>query len=90
MDASSIQGRLNARSGPLLPQHAALLKASAISDEVAAERGYRSVTVKAELTRLGFSERAARVPALLLPVHGVTGEIVLFQIRADAPRIESG
>ena len=46
-------------SDGLLPQHVALLRASAISDAVAAARGYRSVTVKAELTRLGFSERQA-------------------------------
>jgi hypothetical protein len=64
-------------SGGLLPQHAALLTASAISGKVAEARGYRSVIVKAELTRLGFSDRQARAPALLLPVHGVTGEIAL-------------
>ena len=74
----------------LLPQHAALLTASAISAQVVHSRGYRSITVKAELTRLGFSDRQARVPALLLPVHGVTGEIALFQIRPDEPRIVDG
>ena len=77
-------------SDGLLPQHAALLSASAISPEVAAARGYRSVTVKAELTRLGFSDRQARVPALLLPIHGVTSEIALYQTRADEPRIVDG
>jgi hypothetical protein len=77
-------------SGGLLPQHAALLTASAITDEVAEARGYRSVTVKAELTRLGFSDRQARAPALLLPVHGATGGIALYQIRPDEPRIVDG
>src|SRR3990172_5566869 len=50
-------------SPDLRPQHAALLTASAISDEVAKARGYRSVTVKAELTELGFSSTHARGPA---------------------------
>lgn len=41
--------------GDLLPQHAELIKHSAISPEVAAARGYRSVTTKAQLRQLGFS-----------------------------------
>jgi hypothetical protein len=72
----------------LLPHHARLLAASAISGAVAEARGYRSVTTKAELTRLGFSGRQARVPALLVPVWGVTGEIALHQIRPDEPRFD--
>jgi len=39
-------------SNTLLPQHAALLEASAISDEVGDARGYRSVVHKARLTEL--------------------------------------
>jgi hypothetical protein len=74
----------------MLPQHAALLTASAITDEVAKARGYRSVEQKARLTELGFSERQARVPALLIPVWNVHGEIALYQTRADEPRIVDG
>ncbi|CAN5681894.1 hypothetical protein BH23CHL8_BH23CHL8_28820 [soil metagenome] len=74
----------------LLPQHAALLTASAISDEVARTRGYRSVEQKARLTELGFSSMQARVPALLIPVWDVHGETVLYQIRPDIPRIADG
>jgi hypothetical protein len=74
----------------LLPHHAELLRASAISDAVATARGYRSVTKKAELLRLRFSERQARVPALLLPVWDVTGRIALYQARPDEPRVETG
>jgi hypothetical protein len=74
----------------LLPQHAALLRASAIEPEVAAARGYRSVTSRAEATRLGFSEAQARVPALLLPVHDVTGQIRTHQLRPDEPRVGRG
>jgi hypothetical protein len=57
----------------LVPDHAALLAASAISDIIARARGYRSVTTKAELLELGFSAIQARVPALLIPVWGVGG-----------------
>lgn len=74
----------------LLPQHVELLKASAISDEVAAARGYRSVESKAELISLGFNRTQARPPALLLPVWGVTGEVVNYQVRPDQPRIRNG
>src|SRR5262245_25489117 len=35
-------------------QHRKLLEESAISAEVAAERGYRTVTTRSELSRLGF------------------------------------
>jgi hypothetical protein len=74
----------------LLPQHAALLTASAIADEVAEARGYRSVEQKARLTELGFSPTQARVPALLIPIWNVGGEIALYQTRADGPRIVEG
>lgn len=72
----------------LLPQHAALLAASAISEDVAKARGYRSVEKKSELKGLGFTASQCRVPALLLPVWGVHGEIVNYQIRPDNPRID--
>ncbi|MFI5258792.1 MAG: DUF3854 domain-containing protein [Candidatus Limnocylindrales bacterium] len=74
----------------LLPQHAALLTASAISEEIAQARGYRSLEQKARLTELGFSPTQARVPALLIPIWNVGGEIALYQARADEPRIVDG
>ena len=70
----------------LLPQHAALIRGSAISDEVAAARGYRSVEQKARLTELGFSQAQARVPALLIPIIGVQGDIVLYRGSATGRR----
>src|SRR5439155_19294728 len=76
--------------GRLLPRHAVLLWASAIALEVAAARGYRSVTTRAAATRLGFSEAQARVPALLLPVQDATGEVRTHQIRPDEPRLVRG
>ena len=82
--------RVPASSDGLLPQHAALLTASAIRDEVAFARGYRSVDQKARLIELGFSSTQARVPALLIPIWNVNGEIALYQTRADEPRIVDG
>jgi hypothetical protein len=82
-------GRAEERA--LLPQHQALIDASAISPEVAATRGYWSATTKAELRRLGFSDRQCGVPALVLPVwSGVRGEIGSYQARPDRPRIGRG
>lgn len=60
---------------------------SGISPEVIAARGYRTVTVKAELKRLGFSDRQCLTPGLLLPVWDLNGEIATYQFRADQPRI---
>jgi hypothetical protein len=74
----------------LLLQHRKLIEDSGISEEVATARGYRSVTTRAELKRLGFADSQCRVPALLLPVYGVGGEIVSYQIRPDMPRIRDG
>ncbi|MGC4105373.1 MAG: hypothetical protein QM753_03315 [Thermomicrobiales bacterium] len=74
----------------LLPQHQALIDGSGIDPEVAAARGYRSVTTKAEMQRLGFSASQARVPALLIPVHDVHGQIATYQARPDEPRIREG
>lgn len=72
----------------LLPQHAALIEASAISPEVARARGYRSVESRAELRRLGFSDRQCQAPALLIPIWSVAGEVGNYQIRPDEPRVD--
>ncbi len=53
-------------------------------------RDYRTVTTRAELLRLGFSDAQARVPALLIPVWSVHGDVGLYQLRPDHPRILSG
>lgn len=72
----------------LRPEHLALLKGSAISDQVARQRGYRSVTSKAELKRLGFSDRQARTPALLIPIWDVHGQVATYQARPNDPRVD--
>ena len=73
----------------LLPHHADRLRDSAITPEVARTRGYRSVEKKSELEELGFSRPQRRVPALLIPIWNVRGEIALHQIRPDNPRRKS-
>lgn len=75
----------------LLPQHAALITASGITPAVAAARGYRTITHAIDAATLGFNPaQAARVPALLLPVHGVGGGVVTYQLRPDQPRERDG
>jgi DNA polymerase I len=75
------------RAKQLIPQHQTLLKVSAIRDEVARARGYWSATKKAELAELGFGPSQQRVPALVVPVWGITGEVVTYQARPDHPRV---
>ncbi|MDR4469112.1 MAG: DUF3854 domain-containing protein [Nitrospira sp.] len=70
----------------LLPQHLALIDASGIAPEIAMARGYRSVTTAKELAELGFSHVQQRVPALLIPIHNVMGDVALHQSRPDHPR----
>ena len=73
----------------LLPQHQALLDASAISPEVAHARGYRSVTEKRELAQImPASQQLA--PGLLIPLHNVYGEQPAYQLRPDEPRVVDG
>src|SRR5581483_235786 len=88
--ATRSRGRGPARVLMLLPQHQRLIDASAIAADVAAARGYRSVTTKAELVRLGFGDRQAIVPTLLVPVWDAWGNLATYQHRPDAPRVVNG
>lgn len=73
--------------GELLPQHRRQLVESGIDPAVARARGYRSITESSELSKLGFApQQAALVPGLLIPIHGVCGDIALHQFRPDKPR----
>jgi len=74
----------------LATHHREHLQGSAISPDVIAERGYRTVTTKAELARLGFGRTQQNVPALLMPIHNTRGERVLYQSRPDEPRLKDG
>src|SRR5262249_46326481 len=70
----------------LLPQHAELIKESAISEEVATERGYFSVSRPKDLEGM-FPKSQQRAPALVIPLHDVSGERFSFQLRPDNPRV---
>jgi putative DNA primase/helicase len=74
----------------LAPNHAKMIEDSAITPEVSAARGYFTARTKAELKRLGFADYQRLPPALVVPVYGVTGEIVTYQHRPDRPRIKKG
>jgi hypothetical protein len=60
---------------------------SGIKPKVIQARGYCTAKTKIELASLGFSKAQQNVPALLLPIHGVNGGIVNYQLRPDSPRI---
>src|SRR5215210_3730768 len=66
-----------------------LLEESGISPAVVAERGYYRAKTKAELARLGFSERQRRAVALVIPMYSPAGELVTHQIKPDSPRENS-
>ncbi len=70
----------------LLPHHQALLAASAITDPVAAARGYRSAAHADDLRPFGFGASQRR-PGLLIPIRGVDGPVVTHQLRPDRPRL---
>jgi Domain of unknown function (DUF3854) len=60
---------------------------SGITPEVIEVRGYRTAKTKAELATLGFSKIQQSQDTLVLPLHGVSGEILSYQLRPDHPRI---
>ena len=71
----------------LLAHHARLLEESGIDPRVARERGYQSAKTKTALAELGFKREQCRVPALLVPVWDVWGEVATYQTRPDEPRV---
>ena len=58
---------------------------SAISNEVIAARGWKSITA-AESSEYGFQDYQSR-SGLLVPSYGCDGELKGHQLRADEPRI---
>ncbi len=80
-------GAIKAWDADLLPRHRDLIVASAISPEVAAERGYHSIFKKSKAKDLGFGDKQCCVPALVIPVRTVGGEIGTYQLRPDQPRV---
>jgi hypothetical protein len=49
-------------------------------------RGYWTAAAKYELRDLGLGAAQQRVPALVIPVHSVSGALVFHQARPDEPR----
>ena len=70
----------------LLPQHLELIRASAISDDVARARGYRSITKSSALKELGFAPSQAAARQLVshghVRVNGRRVDVPSFQLRA--------
>ena len=64
-----------------------MLRASAISVEVMAARGYRTVTDEGELAAFGFARGQRRTPGLLLPLWTTDGGNGLYVYRPDNPRV---
>ena len=74
----------------LLRHHTELIERSAITPEVAAERGYWSATEPKQLERYFGPTQRKLVPALVIPIYDVRGELALMQLRADKPRVVKG
>jgi Domain of unknown function (DUF3854)/Domain of unknown function (DUF927) len=78
-------------SRPIYDRHLAMLcEESGIDDAVIKSRGYWTASRKSELRDLGFTQPQRRVPALVIPIHDVHGEIASYQIRPDNPRVIKG
>ncbi len=70
----------------LAPAHQELIRSLGISDEIASERGYRTVSDTEELKREGYWEyQASLIPGLLVPMYGAAG-VISSQFRPDNPR----
>jgi hypothetical protein len=79
----------------LLPQHSALMSASAVAPAVAEARGYFSAVSRHELLSLSFADWQARVPALVSPILDAssTGAFAVMAPRPTtkaAPELETG
>lgn len=72
----------------LAPRHLEMLRAeSAIADEVIVERGYYTLDDFTACRALGFKESQCILPAMVIPVHTVTGEHGGYVLRPDSPRL---
>src|SRR5919112_4548461 len=78
---------ISTRGRYLAPNHLELLvKGSNLALSIVEERAYFTATEPEEVIELGFSSVQARVPALVIPVRDVSGEVVFHRIRPDDPR----
>jgi hypothetical protein len=71
----------------LAPHHRQMLEqGSGISPEKINDRGYFTVTHKNDLREMGFADYQLRVPAMVIPVYGVSGTFRFNRMRPDDPR----
>jgi DNA repair protein RadA/Sms len=71
----------------LSPDHLhQLTQGSGIDEAIVQRVGCYTATTPAQLVALGYKEYQRCVPALVLPVHDVHGNVALHQIRPDTPR----
>jgi hypothetical protein len=63
-----------------------LTQESGISEEVIRMRGYWTCDDEDDLMDMGFNKRQRRVPCLVIPVRGISGEVAFHRIRPDSPR----
>lgn len=64
-----------------------LTEESGISEEVVITRGYYTEHDPKGLAELGFNrQQQALVPALVIPIRDISGEVVLHRIRPNNPR----
>lgn len=80
----------SAYDGHLHAQHTALLRASAISPDVATERGYMTIVARRELEERRFSPAQRRPGGLLIPSFNTAGQHVDPAYRPDNPRTVDG
>jgi putative DNA primase/helicase len=72
----------------LAPHHVDLLKARAVTPDVAKARGYTTIIAPAELELAGYAAGQIRrlpVPGLFIPRYGLNGVATWPQYRPDAP-----
>jgi Domain of unknown function (DUF3854) len=82
-------GSVGAPNEALSERHLRELRdGSGIPLEIIGERSYTTVVSAAELRALGFADYQARVPALLIPIHGVDGSNDRYVLKPDHPRLE--
>jgi hypothetical protein len=79
----------NERHETLRNEHYNMLRESGIRDEIINERGYRSISTRAELKRLGYADSQCNVPTLNIPIHSAAGGIALYHHRPNSPRVDA-
>lgn len=85
-DTSSVQ----TADLPLTPPHLQVLLDAGLTEAVIQERGYYSVSTRAELKHAGFRNSEINPKGTVHPIHNVHGEHALNIFRADEPRFVNG